>query len=192
MTAADRHTPQRQAHAVRPAVPDDATAVATVQVAGWRSAYARILPPAELAGLSVTRSARMWREVIEGSARSGKQVLVAAQPDGEVTGFSAFGPERETSGPAPATAELYAFYVHPRHWRQGIGDMLMADTLPLLQQREERAAKLWVYERNAAARAFYQRHGWRHDARTPPAGSTPQELELCYRLRLTAPRRPRD
>lgn len=181
------HAPRATPHdRVRLAVLADAAGVAAVQVAGWRAAYAGILPSVELAELSVGRSERLWHGVIGGSAESGKCVLVAEGGDGEVVGFSALGPEREESERAEATTELYAFYVHPERWGQGIGHALMAATLHLCRQRGARSVKLWVYERNARARTFYARHGWHHDPHTPPTGTAPNELEICYRRQLPA------
>ncbi|MCK1796675.1 GNAT family N-acetyltransferase [Streptomyces sp. XM4193] len=198
-----------------------------VQVDGWRAAYAHILPPAELAGLSLVRAEQLWHGVIGGARESGKQVLVAEGARGEVLGFAALGPERAPvpyrtpagadsaadTGPAavaepspesgperqpghePSPAaehtlpagELYAFYVHPRHWRHGVGRALMDAALGRWTQNGVRAAVLWVYERNVSARAFYEDHGWHHDPHTPPTGTPPDELELCYRRRLPLP-----
>lgn len=131
---------------VRSAVPADAGGIAVVQVDGWRAAYAHILPPAELAELSLVRAEQLWHGVIGGARESGKQVLVAEGDGGEVLGFAALGPERApvpSPSPTPAdpepepgsgltaaehslpAGELYAFYVHPRHWRHGLGGALM-------------------------------------------------------------------
>ena len=182
------HAPRATPHdRVRVAVVADAVGIAAVQVAGWRAAYAHILPSAELAELSVGRSEQLWHWVIGGSPASGKHVLVAEGGDGEVVGFSAFGPEREPDEHAEATTELYAFYVRPGRWGKGVGHALMTATLHLWQQRGVRSAKLWVYERNDRARTFYARHGWRHDRRTPPTGTAPDERELCYRRALSSP-----
>ncbi|MBU7598358.1 GNAT family N-acetyltransferase [Streptomyces sp. P38-E01] len=216
---------------VRSAVPADAGGIAVVQVDGWRAAYAHILPPAELAELSLVRAEQLWHGVIGGARESGKQVLVAEGDGGEVLGFAALGPDEAELGQlggrqdvgvrGPPTVhldhrdtarvgrnsrpnqyagaprggpqlslpagELYAFYVHPRHWRHGLGGALMDAALRRWTQNGVRAAVLWVYERNASARAFYEHHGWHFDPHTPPTGPPPDERELCYRRRLPLP-----
>ena len=47
---------------VRVAWADDAAAIAAVQVAAWRTAYADVLPAEQLAGLDPDRFAAAWHE----------------------------------------------------------------------------------------------------------------------------------
>ena len=61
---------------VRNALPADAEAIAVVDVASWRAAYAGVMPAAYLAGLDVAQKAEGWRRGIERDAAKGKRTLV--------------------------------------------------------------------------------------------------------------------
>jgi GNAT superfamily N-acetyltransferase len=72
---------------------------------------------------------------------------------------------------AASDAELDALYVAPERRGQGIGSALIA----LAPQAE----RLWVLERNVAARRFYERHGWRPDGEVKPGPEGLTELRYC-------------
>ena len=104
---------------VRLATIEDAEAIAAIHVCGWQIAYEGIVPTQFLASLSTQERANMWRIVI--SEHHGI-VLLAASPHGEV-GFISFGPSRVEDG--REKAEIYAIYVLPQFWHQGIGRELL-------------------------------------------------------------------
>lgn len=58
-------------------------------------------------------------------------------------------------------------YVHPQSQRQGIGSALV----DLAKERMRDGFCLWVFETNAAARAFYRRHGLVELERTDGSGN---------------------
>jgi ribosomal protein S18 acetylase RimI-like enzyme len=105
--------------------------------------------------------------------------------DGEIVGFAAGGACRdEDSG--PEVGELYAIYVDPASWRQGVGGRVQTACLESLRGRGFAEARLWVLEGNAAARGFYDRSGWAADGSrdTHPFGE--QRLPIVrYRRPLT-------
>jgi len=65
-----------------------------------------------------------------------------------------------SGGPAGFVAlsdgHIEHLYVGPDHWRHGIGSRLVA-----LAKARELSLDLWTFQRNAVARAFYARHGFR-------------------------------
>jgi GNAT superfamily N-acetyltransferase len=165
---------------IRPAVPDDAPDIARVQVAGWRAGYAGLLPADVLAGLDEADWACRRREYIE----SGGRVLVVTDP--AIAGCAAYGPSRAGG----AEGELYAFYLDPPRWRQGLGSALMrvvADELDALYPR----SVLWVLRGNARARAFYAVHGWAPDGEVTvasgPGGAVLDEVRLVRTRSPAAP-----
>jgi len=97
----------------------------------------------------------MWRKVI--SEYHGI-VLLAAPPHGEV-GFISFGPSRDEDG--SEKAGIYAIYVLPQFWHQGIGRELLDEAERRLKGFS--AFTLWVLEKNARARRFYEARGFRLD-----------------------------
>lgn len=181
MLTMDAHgpvVPPRDRHARE----DDAEQIAELQVAAWRTAYAGILPAAELHGLDTVALTGFWRDQIASAAAAGAHVLV--HDDGQrITGFSAFGPARDDDlRQRPGVEELYAFYARPECWGTGVGRSLMRSTLSIWADRGTPAGYLWVLERNARGRAFYQKGGWRHDPTAAPSGSDPGALEIRYEL----------
>ena len=72
------------------------------------------------------------------------EVWVAEDADGLLAGFVAF---RE--------GWIDHLYVHPEHQGQGIGPVLLAKPL-----RSRQTRRLWTFQKNARARAFYEKHGF--------------------------------
>ena len=89
--------------------------------------------------------------------RGGVTVAVAGD---EVTGFLAACPGR-----------VEHLYVGPRHWRSRIGSRL----LRVAQDAQPDGLQLWVFQRNAAAIAFYERHGFATVEQTEGHGNEERE-----------------
>ena len=140
---------------VRLATIEDAETIAAIHVRTWQTAYEGIVPAQFLAALSIQERANMWRIVI--SEHHGI-VLLAASPHGEV-GFISFGPSRDEDG--REKAEIYAIYVLPQFWHQGIGWELLDGAERRLEGQHFVAITLWVLEKNAQARQFYVARGFR-------------------------------
>lgn len=60
-------------------------------------------------------------------------------------------------------AELYAIYVDPGWWSTGIGRSLMDEVLAATRAGRYERIGLWVLEKNARARRFYERAGFEPD-----------------------------
>lgn len=142
---------------LREAAPEDAGAVAAVQVASWRSAYRGILPESLLAGLSVEERTRGFRTALEPGAPT-RIWLVEAR--GRLMGFAAVGPCRDAGANPARTGEVHAIYLLPEAWGHGLGRALMDRALGELAGRGHEAAVLWVLERNLRAQRFYEAGGW--------------------------------
>jgi ribosomal protein S18 acetylase RimI-like enzyme len=150
---------------VRAARPDDAYPIADVRIRAWRWAYAGIIPDETLDAMNVEASARGWREGLT-RPEDGHEVRVALH-EGEVRGFTAFGPYRvapDRSAVDERYAEVYAIYVKPDHAGTGIGRALMDAAVARLAERGWREVRLWVLEANLRARRFYERFGFVLDA----------------------------
>jgi GNAT superfamily N-acetyltransferase len=145
---------------VRPAVADDARAIAEVHVASWRAAYDGLIADEVLAGLSVDDRADYWATVTDGAG--GVAVAIA---DGTLAGFTAIGPNRDQDL-SDEVGELYAIYLDPARWSTGVGHALHEAAIADLAGRGYRTACLWVLDGNARAIGFYERHGWVADGAT--------------------------
>ena len=139
---------------IRPASPDDALAIETIRVRGWRFAYRHVFPAAELDALPI--DPERWRSRLHVPPPG--WTTVVCEDEGTVVGFSSTGPSRDED----ALGEVYALYVEPDAWSTGAGRALMASAESTLAATYD-AALLWVLEDNPRARGFYERAGWAPD-----------------------------
>ena len=164
---------------VRRAGVGDAAGIAAVHVASWQRAYRGLMPAGLLDSLSVPARTQRWVQNL-GSTESGAATFVA-ELDGEVIGFASIGPCRDED--AETAAELWALYLHPRHWDAGHGHVLHTHAVQALAATGAAEATLWVLTTNERARRFYERHGWAADGATKVVDLAGAELaESRYRL----------
>jgi GNAT superfamily N-acetyltransferase len=144
---------------VRPAVQDDAAAIAEIRVRGWQVAYRGIIPQGYLDSMRPEADVDRRRVQLADSTR-GDAVALA---DGRPAGWVAFGPYRDDDPPGRRPGEIYAVYVHPGRWRGGVGRALMDYAVAELTAQGYAPLVLWVLEDNLPARRFYERVGFRPD-----------------------------
>ncbi len=102
---------------VRPAVQRDAKAIAEVQASASQAAFKALFPGEAMPEFdSLKKSQAFWREAIEYSE---PQVQVAVRA-GQVVGFVGYDRSRDPKTP-PTMGEIWAIYVLPGHWGQGVG-----------------------------------------------------------------------
>jgi GNAT superfamily N-acetyltransferase len=157
---------------IREAVPDDAAAGAALHIACWREGYADIVPADVLAKLTDDLPSRTerWRSALMG----GPPRWLAVDDGGELVGFASAGPGRDDD--IDLDLELYAVYVRASQYGRGVGHRLIETAIG------DALAYLWVFEANARARRFYQRHGFEPDgARKPEPSFQEPEIRLVRR-----------
>jgi len=99
----------------------------------------------------------MWKGFL---ADPNRQNLLCQIGD-HFAGFVSWGPSREVDA-GRQTAELFSIYVHPAHWRRGIGTALWRGVIPsLIGQYND--IVLWTLRDTRGARKFYERLGFVHD-----------------------------
>ncbi len=160
---------------LRPAAAEDARSIATVHIETWQHAYRGQLPDRYLdeLGEQLKRRVEFWGGEIS-NPRSQKHEVWVAGAVAAIEGFVAFGPEREG---AENAGEIYAIYVNPRCWDQGIGRALVMQAERRLAVLGYRAAILWVLESNSRARRFYELAGWARDGKIK-LETLPDHIEL--------------
>lgn len=161
---------------VRRAVQEDAEAIAAVHVRTWQTAYRGQLPDHYLdrLGDELERRAEMWRTEIA-TPRSSRHEVWVADAEEDLAGFVGLGPSRDLD--PNLNGEVYAIYVSPSSWDQGVGRALFAHATERLASHGCAAAALWVLESNLRARRFYEIAGWALDGRTK-VESRPDGVEL--------------
>lgn len=132
--------------------PADVTPVAEIRVAGWRAAYAGLLPASFLERMSAEENAERLRGRLDRAAGSGAD-LVAVDGTGAVAGWACVGP-------AHRGGELYALYVRPDRIGTGVGRALLDAAHAHALAHGLDPLRLWVLAGNTRARRFYERAGY--------------------------------
>ena len=141
---------------IRPAQIEDASGIARVHVASWRTTYAGIIEDRYLNELSVQQRTRE-REIRLAFPPPGV-VTYVAEIDETIVGFATGGRERRES--MEFTGELFAIYLRQAYQGLGIGRQLVqAVVRDLLAQGLE--SLLILVLRDNPARGFYERLGGR-------------------------------
>lgn len=192
---------------VRRARPADAAAIGAVHVATWRSAYAGVLPPDYLAGLSALRHAAGYERAIA-ERRGGHATFVAVatgddapvgredREGGAVVGFASGGRARRAlPGQRDPLGEIETIYLLDDFRDRGVGRRMLRAMAAHLSAVGCRSAMLWVLEANQT-RWFYRHLGGRPVAteRIRFAGQTMDQVAFVWDpidalLAATAPAR---
>ncbi|HEY8719584.1 GNAT family N-acetyltransferase [Pengzhenrongella sp.] len=154
---------------LRPAALPDVGAIAEFQTACWREAYRGLVPNEYLDRVSVGDRQERWRDRLTSGARRIALAEVAGREGDELVGVVSWappalapaaaptrGPDPTAGEPAP-TLELMSLYVAAHHSGTGIAATLLGHALGA------RPARLWVFEDNPRALAFYAKHGFAPD-----------------------------
>ena len=166
---------------VRRAIPRDADAIAHVHVTSWRAAYRGLVHDDYLDDLSERERAAGWRRGIE----EGPGRALIAEEAGRVVGFVALGPIRD-GAPDPGIGEIYAIYVLPERWGNGIGGDLFAGATEELRESGFSTGVLYVLQGNDRARRFYEKAGWTTDEIVTTEHIDCLDLPVvCYRTDLS-------
>ena len=171
----------------RVATAADVERVAEIHVAAWRSAYAGLIDQAALDTRTISKRMRQWKEVLQGDAWPDHAVHVVAV-DGEVKGFSQWGPSDDDDAGLERTLHVYALYLDPEERGRGLGTALLDHILGLGANEGYKMATLYVLEKNETARRFYERRGWEPepDVVTECLGDGTKAPQLRYRKRIDA------
>jgi ribosomal protein S18 acetylase RimI-like enzyme len=153
--------PESAAPAIRPARVEDAPTTASIRVRGWQAAYRGQVPDELLDSLSVEHDTVRFADHV-GHLAADRRVWVA-ESNGEVVGFASTGPSRDEDAGGAGAGEVYAIYVRPDLYGNGIGATLLSHAARDLAGQGYERAILWTLESNGAAQRFYERAGWRLD-----------------------------
>ncbi|WP_037081201.1 GNAT family N-acetyltransferase [Pseudonocardia spinosispora] len=166
---------------IRSATVQDAAGIAEVQVASWREAYRGLLPAEVLDNLSPAHRGERWSSIL---ADEMPRTATFVATEADIVGFASIGPCRGDH----SDGELYALYLRPDRWRQGIGSRLHTAALAAMRDFGFADAILWALVGNERAFSFYRRHDWREDGAERiehrPDGTELPEVRFHRRLDL--------
>lgn len=136
-------------YSVRPATARDAKAIAEIHVATWQAAYKDLMPEDYLNQMTLEKRQAYWREAIEYSE---PQLLVATDGD-QLVGFVGYDRSRDAKTRS-TVGEIWAIYVAPAHWGQGVGLALWDGARDGLKDEGCTQVTMWVLLRNERALQF--------------------------------------
>jgi len=137
---------------------DDISSIASIHHASRIESERGIIRDSDLGRDSIETIIKQWHEwVTDGEFFA----QVAADDDGVVTGFIAYGrvktrPAQDRGVVPKYGAEIYALYVHPDHWRQGVATSLFRAACTHLSEMKLNSLLLWVLKKNKRAVTFYE------------------------------------
>ena len=147
---------------LRAATVADAAAIAEIHVRAWQTAFRGIVPDERLDAMRVEQRADRFRQHLAPAESASQRFIVAVSGD-TALGFVGFGTTRDEDVDPTRTAEVRGLYVHPAHWRRGVGRRLLQAAIDELAADGFKAATLWTLADSEASRAFYEAQGWRTD-----------------------------
>lgn len=140
---------------VRAATASDKMAVARVHVRSWQVGYRGLIPEDFLGQMKAEDRAAQYT-FGDGDATS--PLAVVATQGEDIFGFAVLGPSRDAD--SPNEGEIFALYVDPDSWGQGVGRALISSARTYLREMSFATAHLWVLEGNQRAIRFYESDGW--------------------------------
>ena len=120
-----------------------------------------------------------WYTLLEDPA----VLMLIAEEDGELVGFSTSGESRDDDAGA-GVGEIRSFFVAAGRWRGGVGSALLAASLESLRERGCTEATLWSFDSNERANAFYEARGFTRDGAVKTEEAWAHIPEVRYRRTL--------
>lgn len=146
----------------RLAWPQDAEAIADVQIAAWKRSYAGILPDDVLASLNRESLAAAWREEI-GRPTEARQRILVALDESDVVGYVLTAPAEDPDCNPAVDGEIDDLTVHADHEQSGHGSRLLHAAVDTLRADKFERAVVWLTSTDDARRTFLTESGWAAD-----------------------------
>jgi len=168
---------------LRPAVADDAAAIAALATDAFVAAFGHLYRPEDLAAfLAEHKTAQVYRRAVTDPACS----MEVAEADGALAGFcqlrlpSEFASRSDASRPIA----LQQLYTDPAMTGRGVGAALMDWALTRARALGCDAVQLSVYSENHGAQRFYARYGFAKIADIAFMVGAHRDAEFLFELRL--------
>lgn len=139
---------------VRRAERKDAKVLSKIIVESWAAAYGSLLPKEELEKyLDEEKRRQQFVRFLDQ-----EELIFLGFVHGEPFGLIFGGLEHEEGD--PRLTSIYSLYLRKEFWGQGLGKPLLEAMVTSLQEKGAKDVRLWVFEENKRARAFYEKHGF--------------------------------
>ena len=145
---------------IRYASKQDSDNIAQIHISSWQTAYTGIVPDEVLNNLDPIKRTQQLETQINESPNKYGIVLMENKP----AGFISFGKCRDVDC-SESDGEIYAIYLHPKYYHQGIGTQLLHWGEKELILMSYKRSYIWVLKENMNARSFYQKNGYQFDGK---------------------------
>jgi ribosomal protein S18 acetylase RimI-like enzyme len=170
---------------LRRATPADAAVVGRIHVESWNVAYRGIMPDDVIARTDLAYRTAFWQERLADP----DWPIFLLEDDGADVAFCHMIATKDRDDDPTRVGHITSLHVIPARRGRGHGKTLMDHVLAEFLRRGYVEVTLWVLEENRAARAFYERYGFRPDGGRQHYRGT-MVPEIRYRIRLSNPRPP--
>ncbi|NBD24467.1 GNAT family N-acetyltransferase [Paenibacillus glycinis] len=165
-----------KAAVIRWAVPGDWVKLGELQARSYHDAYRKLLPHDFLNRVTAESRQSECRERLREPGHTGILLI-----DHKAVGYISL---RFPISPQQGDGEITALYLLREYWGRGLGTRLMDWGLERLRERSCTEASLWVLEKNAAARGFYERLGFLPDGTRRVVTRGDEFVQLRYERRI--------
>ena len=163
---------------VRLANPEDASQLARINIASWRTTYRGLIADEILDGMTFAKYLEKWEQTLASQANGDTFCFAAENGSGEVIGYSVCGKNRHEK--LPFDAELFAIYLLKEYQGQGIGKNLFLTSVEEFRQRNISSFLLFVLSSNTASRKFYESFQPDFTANETITIENGQYCDICY------------
>lgn len=156
----------------------DARTLARIHIEGWQAAYSHIVPAELMASRTVDSREQEFAELLRAHDDGDRFWLFERDGSAAALAYTRVGRDTDIA----SGGELKLFYTLPGMKGGGIGLKLFEHATGDLATRGM-SPYLYTFRENAAARAWYERRGWRADGASAPwsdRGEWPELIEVRY------------
>lgn len=144
--------------ALRPALPNEAEALADLGQQAFRDTFGHLYRPEDLATFLAAAYSVAWHEALLADP---SRMTWVAEHAGTLVGFGIAGPcKLPVQGLEPRAGEIQRLYLHRDWYSRRIGSRLLEQLLLELQQRGHTPIYVGVWSENHGAQRLYARYGF--------------------------------
>ena len=130
--------------------------IAKAHLSAWKKGFEGILSKKMLSNLTIESFESNWRKILAEKERNN---FIWLNEFKEGLGFISYGKPKDKN--EIADFEIYGIYVHPKHWKKGIGYELMNYAINSIKQLNPSSKiVLWTLDKNKISQKFYSRFGF--------------------------------
>ncbi len=169
---------------IKPATKYNIPDLARIHLASKLAAETGIIDAAFLTAKTIEEYQEKWVGFL--AAEDSQQDLLFS--DDEAVGLISYGQLRTapagTSKIRPLySAEIFAIYIHPDHFKKGYGQMLLKHAVTQLKAQKHQSLCLWALDKNKNACGFYEKMGAQRVGKQFVEMGPTKVKEVCYAWR---------